>query len=386
MSDRSTTPVWLGASLLHMLVVACAFAGPAQWYELPLVGDRGEDIPKAAVLDLVPFDGRLYVRMAPKEGTKQPIVSYDPKQDKFLHEAATGADSLGSLRVVGKGLLVPEAAPSEGGVGYLTSAGGGKWERVSVEAAIDAIEDVAQFDAKTFLAGSHRGKAVVAWRAGERDEWHVEQLTRQATRFSRRASRFLVTEKRLFLLTQRYIAPGARFVAPMSWGAWYVLRYYPEGSERGFRFDGPPCPTRALCLLAPQSSILTEGFGVHHEHGFGGGLVYVVLGQDGLVGDPKGALFSARVRDALPWCGETLVAERVPHTELARGVAVSDGACFVLLAEATSRRATVVVSRDLKEWRTIFDGEVPDEATAIGVLNGVPYVGLMDGRVGKIEE
>jgi len=371
---------------LLLLLVPSAGAEVNTWYELPLVGERSEELPLVPVLGLVPFDGRLYVRTAGKKGVALPIFSYDPKKDELVLESPTETSALGRFRVIGGKLHIPEAGVKQGHAGYWRSDGGKRWQRVAVEGGYDGFDDIAAFDGKMFLVGSQKRRAVVLWREGAEEEWHVERMTAQATRFSARASRFLTTREHLYLLSQRYISPKARFVAPMSWGPWYVLRYHPKGSERGFLFDGPPCPTRALCLLAPESSILSEGHSVAGEVPFGDSLLYVVLGPEGLARDQKGALFRARTEKALPWCGETLVAERVPGLELIRGVAVSEGKCHVLLAEDTSRQAKVVSTSDLKQWQTVFDGEVPDQATAIGILDGVVYVGLLNGQIGKIDE
>jgi len=345
------------------------------------------------ILDIVAFDGRLYLRQLRKPGPAA-ILSLSPKEDMAVEKAAvelkTESSGLGLFRVLDGKLHIPDAGPpAKTPGGYYVSAGGGRWERVSVGDEPACFYDIASFDGKLFLAGNGRRGALVCSSRDGGKSWEMTWLNAEAARWSPRASHLLTVGKELFVMAAREVdkaAAATNTVAPIAWGAWYLLSYFPAGSDRGLYFDGPPRPVLALREIAPGTSIASPGFFLGSDAPFRDGVVYVVLSSDGTARDSKGGLFYAVPKDVPAAGGRILAGRRIPKMDLARAVKVEKGTCYVLLAENASTEAQVMASRDLETWQTIFDGKLPSQAVSLGVADGACYLGLLDGAVGCVTE
>jgi len=393
-------------ALAGVLALNAAF-GEGDWVECATPGKASEigfgEAKKGirSVLDLTSFDGKLYISLSPgKEAAK--ILCFDPEKEQLLEEHETECGHLGTFRVIGGKLYVPEAAPvpedeedkkrkkkeekEPQEVGYYVSAGKGEWERVVVGKGPLTFHDIAHFDGKTFLVGSSGGKAIIAWRPDGEEEWRIIQLNSQAARWSACAKRFLVAPDLLSVLADRRPDPNpmAR-AAPQAWGAWYVLHYCPKLSERYFLFDGQPRPLPVLRVLAPGSNIDKVGRMLAHDTPFAGGLLFTVLAEGGTVRDDKGGLFHATIKEGNPQIGRTFMGRRIPDMDLARDAAVEGEKCYVLLADnPPEKQAKIVVTSDLEKWETIFSGELDATPISIGVVNGTCYIGLADGVLATV--
>jgi hypothetical protein len=378
------------AGLLALIMLPAVSQG-AGWVQVCSPGRVRGDIDSdstagaRAVTDLVPFDGRLYVALDPSRSnnTLSEILSYDHGRIETVKEQRTAASSLGRFRLIQGRLYIPAASASGGKAGYYLSAGQGKWEWVDIPGGAMGFDDIARFDGKTLLAGSRGESAVVAWRRDGETEWHIEDLNAQAARFSYRASAFLTATNHLSLLAVRdVVGDWPPLMASRDWGAWYVLRYWPEKSVRGFLFDGPARPLPALRLLTPGSqAVANPKFGAAQDAAWHDGMLYVVLQRQSLFRDEKGGLFLARIEEGNPQIGRTFAARRVDGMGLARDVSVGGGSCFVLLAENAREHAKVVRSADLNQWETVFDGDLPAAAICTAVMNGECFIGLANGAV-----
>jgi len=378
---------------LTLYATAAARAGAAAWCQVPLDSAVKEARKDLWLSDLVPFDGRLYLDVASTVRAEDPadlppaeITCYDPETDEIKVEHKGKAKRFGRLRRLGDRLLVPEAAVAEGSAGYLVSEGGGKWKRFEVADGVTGIQDVVSFDGKMFAAGRGPNGALVAWRPEGEDEWKLIRLTSEAARWSPEAIRFFEVDKRLFLLAHRSPPKDVIGMAPPGWGPLYVLRYRPAGSERGFLFDGPPRPVAALHLMGPGGGMAAADAALGDVVPFGDETLYTITRQaGGMKQDNRYGLFRAHVQEALPWCGETVVA-KAAAMPAARDVFVDGKVLYVLLSEGTEGRAKVAANRDMKDWRTVFDGTLPARPAAVAVLDGTVYVGLEDGRIGTLGE
>jgi len=388
----SQTPITL---VLLPFLLAAANGAQSDWLEVASpgrassLGTEASTGAARAVLDLVPFDGRVYISLAParEASVHGPIVCYDPAKTDLIEEHVTTCSRLGQYRVIEGRLFVPDAGPDgESGGGYYVTEGGGKWDRVRVMDETAELLDVARHQERTFLAGSLGGKAIVAHRSDAEGKWHVIHLTKQAARWSPRAVRFLVGSDHLTLLAERVPDPNPNVrAAPQAWGAWYVLHYFPDGSDRGFLIDGPARPLPSLRLLAPGSRLTDEPHYLAHDVPFLNGLLYTVLSGGGEIRDEKGCLFYAETGQENPQVGRTFMAQRIRGLEQARDVAIAGGLCYVLLAENAKETLKIVASRDLRKWSEVFVGELDSPAISLAVLGRTCYVGTVGGTLIAIE-
>jgi hypothetical protein len=351
-----------------------------------MIGQAAAGVGEQAVEALTPFDGRLYITLqAVPKGQARPIIAYDPKTMDLCEESPTAGRRFGRMRVLDGRLHVPVAEPTGDGGGYYVSAGGGKWEWVAVALAGTAFYDVARFDNKTFLTGRRKDEAIIAWRADGAPAWQVEALNVQAARFSFKASTFLCVSNHLALLAVRdVIGDWPPLVAPRDWGAWYVLSYTGGRSPRGFLFDGPARPLPALRLLAPATSLLQNPkVTLARDASWRDGLLTVLLREPDFSPDPSGGLLFLGVNEGTPQTGgRTFAGRRIAGQEQTRDIAVAEGRCALLLAEAgVSPQARIVVSSDLESWETIFEAELPATPLALAILNGKYYIGLANGGI-----
>lgn len=345
-----------------------------------------------AVVGLIPFDGRLYARLATAgESNLLTITSYDPVSGKEAEEQKTQAYAFGRFRVLQGALYVPVAEPAGKDGGFYVTAGTGRWAFVRVTDSPAGFLDAARAGNRTFLAGHQDGRAIVAWHDETGPaEWNRSDradLTAQAARLSPRASRFLSVSNDLALLAGRDGGPDwPRELAPRDWGGWYLLHYCPTGSVRGFLFDGPARPLPSLRLLAPGSQFVgNPNYGIAGDAPWRDGLLYVVLQNDEMLKDPATGLFAAFPRDNGPQVGRSLAASPVKGMGKARAVATENGACYVLLSEPAEPIAMIMKSTDLEKWDLLFEGSLPDSPLSLAVLDGNCYLGLANGSILKLK-
>ena len=399
MSRRALTAAI--AAAVAFVVSSQAADTATEWLEVAAPG-RGGGVAgqseQRAVVDLVPFDGGVYVILAPRHVSTSsdprdlknapppracPILRYDPEALDVRSEMATTGARFGRLRVIDSALHVPVAEPVEGASGYYVSEGGGEWQWVQVDEQGTEFHDIVRFDGKTFLAGRRGGAAVVLWRESGENAWHTEELNQQAARFSYRAQTFLHTPGHLSLLAVRdVIGEWPPRVAPREWGAWYVLHYHFGGSARGFLFDGQARPLPVLRAMAGGSQLAgNTRYRVCRDVAWGDGLLYTLLGDQLLLRDERGALFHGTVRKGNPQQGTTLFGSRVPAAGRVRDICVDDGVCTVLASQNLSRHAKVLASPDLETWRTLFEGELPDIPVSLALIEEDFLVGMADGTL-----
>lgn len=400
----NTISKWRGTGLAVILIAILVGRAPAeasQWTAVPLLGAL-EETKGQRLVGITVFDGRLYLdlrdasekpmpagkpkKKAEPEPAMGRIVSYDAKSDKLSDEYKAAGVVFGRLRMIGGKLIIPEAVAAAGGAGYMASSGGGKWERIPLGSNVVGVSDAIGFDGKLFFAGRDAQGAAIAWKPEAAPDWKIEPLTAQAARWSPQAIRFLAAGGFLFVLAERVPEKGIG-LALQEWGPLYLLRYHPQGSERGFMFDGPPCPTSALRLMAGGNTTLLEsGTTLGADVPCEGGVVYPLLpSMSTRVESDQYGLFKAVVEKALAWEGETLAARPLEGLKSARAVALEGGVYYVLLSEGVEGHARVLSSRDLAAWTPVFEGALPEPAAALAILNGVIYIGLWNGQLGKVE-
>ena len=387
-------------SLFYLMLIAPALFAETDWVEVATPGqahgglagpeeEAGKAPKSQPVIGLTVFDDRIYVSAAvrKKEPPTAAITAFNPKDDSLNKELATESTRFGKPRTIDGKLYIPDAAPGEEieHGGYYVSAGKGKWERVAVLDKKAVFLDIAHHDGKLFLAGSLEEKGTIAWKQDGEESWHVERLNAQAARWAPNAARFLQVKDHLSVLCVRIPDPNptAR-AAPAAWGAWYLLHYCPERSVRGFLFDGKARMLPVLKLIAPDSQLRKLGYWPWHETPFLGGLLFTVLDEGGTILDEKGGLFHATIGEGNPQEGRTFMGRRVPEMNLARAIASEKDTCYVLLAGNAEKRALVRSSTDLRQWATVFDGELSGTPTSLAVLDGTCYMGIDDGTMVRV--
>ncbi len=335
---------------------------------------------QAPLLALQAFDGRIYAQPA-QSNHGVDIFSYSPDALEWRRELALPDVRAGRhYRLLDARLILPIAG------GYCASAGNGAWERVELPDAADLLfEDATLHEGRFFLAGGGPDGACVAWRDGD-GPWKIEKLWEQATRFSPRAVTFLQTPRHLSLLASRHPKdPPRTFIA--EWGAWYLLHYVPKGSDRGFLFDALPRPLPVLNALAPGSALPRNPQALISRAVRWGNdqLLYLIAIGDGTMIDEQGGLYLADLATGDPQTGTTFFGKRLAGMELARDIKVVDGWCHLLLAANTARTGSIVRSRDLETWETLYAGDFAAPPLSLAILDGVCHVGLDNGTLLRLE-